>query len=348
MRIAFVGHRFHERTGSTRFLRAILSDLGEVTSMSSSPDEPGAADDAVVAEFLEGRHDLWVFVQTEYLAARLVPLGLRGAVLVPMYDGAWGRPDDFFRQFVNSRFLSFSRALHERLQRLDQRSASFEYWPEPAAPVERTTEPGTWSAFFWERRPLTVPNARSVALQCRALGIDALHVHAVPDFPQESAGAPAYRHRGDIGGVSITTSTWFDSADDFRAVARRPLFHFAPRLEEGIGMTVLEAMAAGQIVVAPDRPTANEYIGHRASGILYDPERPTDLPGLSQEEAAELSRAAHMRVAAGHATWQADRERLVSFLLDDGRRWPDGDAAAHFGLRIRRAARARRVRAVAK
>jgi len=348
MKICFVGHSFHERTRSSDFIRAILGELGELTVINSSPDEDRRSDDAVVQEFLDNDYDLWVFHQTEYVAARLLPLGLSNAVIAPMYDGAWGLPDDFFRQFVTCRFLSYSRTLHTRLQRLDQRSATFEFWPEPAPVVERSVERDAWSAFFWERRPLMVPNARSVAQQCRALDIGRLHVHMAPDFPAEAVSTMGIRHRGEIGGVAISTSTWFESGEEFRAVAGEPLFHFAPRLREGIGMTMLEAMARGQIVVAPDRPTANEYIGHLSSGILYDPERPLDLPDLSPNEVAEMSAAARQRVVRGHETWQADRERLISFLLDDGRRWPNTDAGAHFGLEIRRAARARRMKAKSK
>lgn len=348
MKICFVGHTFHEKTRSSDFIRSILKELGEVTVLNSSPDDDRMDDDAVVLEFLENKYDLWVFHQTEYVAARLLPLGLRNAVIAPMYDGAWAWPDDFFRQFVNCRFLSYSRALHTRLQRLDQRSMSFEYWPEPAPVPERSMDRETWSAFFWERRPLMVPNARSVAQQCRALDIKSLHVHAAPDFPQEAVSTRGFRHRDNLGGVALTTSTWFESAAEFRAVSGAPLFHFAPRLYEGIGMTMLEAMARGQIVVAPDRPTANQYIGHLSSGILYDPERPLDLPDLTASEAEEMSAAARQRVVRGYETWQMDRERLVSFLLEDGKRWPSTDSAAHFGLAIRRAARARRIKGQGK
>lgn len=348
MKICFVGHSFHQRTGSSQFIQKILREIGELTVLSSSPDEDRLSDDKVVVEFLENQYDLWVFHQTEYVAARLLPLGLRNAVVAPMYDGAWSRPDDFWRQFVNCRFLSYSRALHTRLQRLDQRSAFFEFWPEPAPDVERSPERDNWSAFFWERRPLEVPNARSVAQQCRALGIERLHIHAAPDFPEQAISAHGYRHRGSLGGVAITTSTWFETGEAFREVSGTPLFHFAPRLYEGIGMTMLEAMARGQIVVAPDRPTSNEYIGHLSSGILYDPERPLDLPELNPSEVAEMGAAARQRVVRGHETWLEDRERLVSFLTEDGRRWPTTDASAHFGLAIRRAARNRRLKALRK
>lgn len=348
MRICFVGHAFHERTRSTRFFQEALAEVGEVTVRFSSPDDDHTADDALVLEYLESDYDLWVFLQTEYVASRLVPLGLRGAIIVPMYDGARERPETFWRQFVNSRFISFSRALHTMLQRLDQQSTFFQYYPQPRDVLSRPVDKDSWSAFFWERRPATAINAARVARQCHALGIGQLHVHSAPDFPSEAVGRSAYRFRQSISGVSVTASTWFDKREDFQAVMEAPQFHFAPRLYEGIGMTTLEAMASGQVVIAPDTPTANEYIGHMASGILYDPERPFELPVLNSDDVSTLSEGARAKVANGHREWLNDRERLISVIKNDGRSWPASDSSAHFALALRRGVRARRMKALRK
>lgn len=348
MKICFVGHTFHQRTQSSAFFRSVLEELGEVTQLCSSPDAQGGADDdSIIEHFVSNEYDLWVFWQTEYIAERLVPLGLRNALLAPMYDGAWSRPDNFFKQFVTCRFLSWSRVMHTRLQRLDCRSALFEYWPAPNPPIERSLDPADRSGFFWERRPFEVPNARQVLRQCRVLGVKKLHLHLVPDFERDKGRSPQPRGRQRIQGVEVSTSNWFDSRADYLEASAMPLFYFAPRLIEGIGMASLEAMANGQIVVAPDRPTANQYIGHMSSGILYDPERPYDLPEMSEQTIRELSAAARSRVTFGHEDWERDRERLKSFVLDDGRRWANTDGSAHFGNRIHAALRQRRVRSAA-
>ncbi|WP_420393488.1 glycosyltransferase [Acuticoccus sp.] len=341
MRIAFVGHAFHRRTRSSGFFLDILRRLGTVTELVSSPDAIGLADDPIVAHYFEASYDLWVFYQTEYVAARLIPHRLRNAVLVPMEDGVHALPDDHLRQFVGCRFVTFCRALHERLQRLDQRSFAFQYWPEPAPPIERTFDRGSWSAFFWERRPRDVPNLASVLAQCRALGIGRLHVHAAPDVAADGPAA-GYAGRNRVAGVELTTSTWFEDRARYDELAGAPQFVFAPRLREGIGLPILEAMARGQVVLAPDLPTANEVVGHLASGILYDPARPAALPELTAERTAELAVAARRKAAFGRREWEEDVARLTSVLLDDGRRWPDGDVAAHLGVRLRRAARGRR------
>lgn len=345
MKICFVGHSFHERTRSTVFFKDLLNEIGEVTVLTSSPDDVGLADDDIVSHYLNSDYDRWVFLQTEYVADRLLSLGLRNAVIVPMYDGAWARPDEFFRRFVLSRFVCFSRELHTRLQRLDLRSAAFDFWPEPRPVPERAMDPESWSAYFWERRPLNMPNARVVIDQCRVLGIRKLHIHAVPDFAFEGPGPQGYRFAGNMNGVEVTTSGWFEDPAEHHAVSTTPLFYFAPRLYEGIGMAMLEAMARGQVVIAADRPTANQYFGHLSSGILYDPDRPYELPALSRGLVQELSEGARQRVIFGRAEWEMDRERLKSFILEDGRRWANTDVSAHFGNQLQSAARERRLRA---
>lgn len=344
MKICFVDHVLHHKTRSSAFMVKILRELGEVTELSADPDDKiGTADDHIVRHYATTRYDLWVFWQTDYVAARLVPLGLRNAVIVPMYDASWDRTDAFFRQFVNSRFISFSWAMHERLQRLKLRSAMFQYWPEPvSSPPERSFARADWSAFFWERRPLESPNARGVMRQCQRLGIGRLHVHLAADFAEDSVpDAAVPRPRANL---CMTTSRWFERPEDYRAVSRAAQFMFAPRLTEGIGMAILEAMAAGQIVIAPNRPTANQTLGHLASGILYDPKRPLDLPAIDEKAAAALSKAALSRVAFGHEDWLRDRPRLVSILNDDGRRWSSGDPSAGFHNALRTAARERLIR----
>jgi glycosyltransferase involved in cell wall biosynthesis len=116
---------------------------------------------------------------------------------------------------------------------------------------------------------------------------------------------------------------------------------FAPRALEGIGMAFLEPMARGQIVVAPDRPTMNEYLRHRTTGLLFDPDRPELDLAPTPAMFAAMSRAAVRTVSLGHARWLADRERLVSIIAADGRRWSTRDHSAHFRNEIRRRASAR-------
>ena len=336
MRFCYIGHRLHERSKSTVFLLEILREIGEVDVFSSDPDaETVDDDDELVARVAVADYDCYVFLQTEYIAARLRPLGVGRLVIIPMYDGAHGIPDAFWRQFVHARFISFCRVHHEHLEALDCRSTSFQFYPEPRPVPARDVSKRT--AFFWERRPDKEVNLGSVVSLCRQLEVTALHVHAAPDFARHAR--PTSRLNGAlIDGVAITRSRWFDSRDEYEAVARDPLFFFAPRLQEGIGMAILEAMSIGQIVVAPDRPTVNEYVSHLTTGILYDPAKPKITCRLDSQALDRMSAAARQKIEFGRADWLADIDRLKSLLLDDGRRCSTRDVSSRFMNSLRRSA----------
>lgn len=340
MRIGLVSSERPGEAGASAFFIEVLAGLGDVTVIEAPPGRLGMADDGIVARFLAERFDRWVFWQAETVAARLVGLGLRGAVLVPAVDVA--RPDEFWRQFVAARFITFSYALHARLQALDCNTAVFEFWPEPRPVAERAASDGR-SAFFWERRPLDVPNVTTVAQQCEALGIGRLHVHAVPDRAGDGPGG--YAALGMLSGVALTSTAAFADAAEAERVAGAAQFWFAPTLGAGIAGAHLEAMSRGQVVIAPDVAPLNEAVGHLASGVLYDAQRPLALPALSQGRIEELAAAASQRVVEGRREWEADRPRLVSLLAGDGERWPASDRSASFVREIQRGVRRRRLAA---
>lgn len=340
MRFCYVGHKFHQKTRSNAFFLDLLNKLGTVEEFYSSPDEDASADDALIAELSRSSFDVYVFWQTEYIAERILPLGVGRFVMVPMYDGAAGRPATFWRQFVAAQFISFSRIHHEELQRLGLKSAYFQYFPEPArTPSYDFT--GSLSAFFWERRPGSDPKFQSVVKICEKLGVESLHVHAAPDAKLGAAARLNWPEEFKLGDTKITVSRWFKERQELDRVINNAHFVFAPRALEGIGMSFVEPMARGQIVVAPDRPTMNEYIRHRTNGLLYEFDGgdfdyvPTPL------SLAEMSRNALRTVGAGHQRWRMDEDRLRSLILNDGRRWSTKDVSSHYRNELRRRASAR-------
>ena len=77
-------------------------------------------------------------------------------------------------------------------------------------------------------------------------------------------------------------------------------------------MTFLEAMAMGLAVVAPDRPTMNEYIRHGVDGYLYDPRKP-DMVDL--DSASVVVSRARQAVLEGRAAWLESTDRLLADIL---------------------------------
>jgi hypothetical protein len=344
MRICYVGHKFHNKTRSTQFFLDIIKTLGSVEEFFSSPDEPDSADDALIATLATSTFDCYIFLQTEYIAERLLPFGLGRFILVPMYDGAKGRPPRFWRQFLDAQFISFSRVHHEELQRLDCKTAYFQYFPKPGLTAAYDfAQPH--SAFFWERLPGRQPTLQTILRLCNELGIKTLHLHAAPDFVGHGGRRLTGPEASEMDGVQVTASSWFESAADLHAVAERAHFMFASRPLEGIGMSFLEAMARGQIVIAPNGPTMNEYIRHRTTGILYDFGRLKMNWQPTFDELNAISCAAVHKAADGFEEWSLDQERLKSLIVNDGRRWSTMDVSSHFKNEIRRRA-SRRARSL--
>ena len=305
----------------------LLKSIGELEVFTSDPDGGTDADDELILAVIQKEYDCYVFLQTEYVAERLRQLVSGRFVIIPMYDGARGRPDKFWRQFSSSQFISFCRTHHEHLESLGCRSVCFQFFPNPEVVTARDF--ATREAFFWERRPDTVLNRRLVIDLCRQLGVTSLQLHAAPDF-QRHARTTLRGKTTQQGSMKVTETQWLERREDFDVVANASMFYFAPRLYEGIGMAALEAMSRGQIVVAPDLPTLNEYISHGATGILYDPARPEITLSLDPVDLKRMSIAARKKIELGRADWTLDIERMKSFLIDDGRRWKTRDVSSHF------------------
>jgi len=117
--------------------------------------------------------------------------------------------------------------------------------------------------------------------------------------------------------LHVEQTSWFDDPADAKAAVARATVYFAPRRYEGIGQAVLEAMALGLCVVAPNAATMNEYIVDGQTGLLYDPDHPVPL---DFSRADDLGRAAHRAAVEGRARWEALGPVIRDFLAAPSRR----------------------------
>lgn len=132
-----------------------------------------------------------------------------------------------------------------------------------------------------------------------------------PGTPDLVLAGPAGRERSLTGRPGVLPTGWLEE-DDLRALVAGASALVLPSLDEGFGLPVLEALAAGRPVLAADVPALREVAGGHA--VLADPLDVDALAeGLSQvldapdDEAARSAR----RAWASRFTWQACARRTL-------------------------------------
>jgi hypothetical protein len=302
MRVAFFGLDFHARTGSSRFLLDLIERHATVETFFAAPDV--AAVRRAAPGFDETRYDAIIIWQL-HEAFALLSGRHPNVSFAPMLDAMWrGGAFTWRPSFSAAKILCFSWALREQVMRRAPVHALVQFYPDAAAraPVR---DFDTLRGFLWYRRR-DIPPEQVFALTA-GTRFENLAIHDAPDPGHAAvlpAGAPPHVGR-------LIRSAWSADGNSFAASLAAANVFFAPRPMEGIGMAMLEAMAAGLCVVAPDAPTMNEYISHGRNGLLHAPG--SRLP-LDFADAAALGARAREDMARGRARWEAAIPGLLEFL----------------------------------
>ena len=273
MQIAYIGHRLHQRSRSTTFLLDLLKTLGSVESFTVDPVDNNKPEWS--AAFVEEKYDLIIVFQV-FEPFYLLSGRHRNVTFVPMYDGLLveydDRRDDLAWKpiFNTAKVMCFSWRLRRELMRQGATYAHFQYYPNPES-HQQIEHFDSLRGLFWYRRREISPEF--IFDLCQGTEFERLAVHYGPDPGQEiervSTAPPNI--------LSLQHTLWSDSPGEFAIALRESNVFFAPRPREGIGMSVLEAMASGLCVVARDAPTMNEYISNGSNGLLYNRDRHAGL-----------------------------------------------------------------------
>jgi len=309
-RIAYVDHSYHQKTASTKFIPNLLVRHGHTVDF--------FWDDA----WQHGSAISWKSV-ADYDAVIMfqscIPVygGYYGQLhpnvtYIPMLDqfGAWCGPlfnlTEFWEPFQGCKVLNFSTALHSMVNAFGIKSKFVRYY-QPVLDLPPSPE-GALRGFFWLRREDQIP-WKTIRTLIEKTNFESFHLHLAADPGTEPATAPSSE---DIARFKITVSSWFDDKNSFNQVLDKANVFFAPRAEEGIGQSMLEAFSRGQCVVAPNQGTMNEYILNGINGFLYDLERPEPL---NFSKALEMGNTGWHAARAGYQEWLQQEEAIVQFLL---------------------------------
>ena len=265
MKVLFVDHRYHAKTGSSLFLVDLLKRFFDVTVLYEDSLPPGKpltsaslgvhAFDAVVL-FQIGTGDLGRRIRHKNL------------VFFPMYDSLDSDSLRMWHRLQDVKVVSLSRAVHEKALSYGGNSLHVQYYPQNNSKIsEEKTGRGV---FFWPRN--TGVTWKDVRLLMGNYNCGFVHLHKSADPGQN----PEYPTEVETKAYNVQYSGWFPEKKQYLQLLEKCTFFISPRLKEGVGISFLEAMSHGCVVIAANRPTMNEYITDGQNGLLFDPGKPYD------------------------------------------------------------------------
>lgn len=301
--LLFIDHSYHKKTSSSVFMQQLLGTRYDITVFSFDPYSDGV--------------DIYCGLQQRYFNTvilwQILPhrdildtnIHFQNGIFFPMFDGAPKRTDPIWQEYSDFRIINFSRTLHEELLTMGLDSRYIQYFPEP---VKETGEGDIQSAFLWQR--LTFINVNTVSKLFANSPLDHIHIHNAPD-PEQQFVAPVSNLR-----QKVTFSKWFSTKTDMYRAIDAAAFYIAPRVQEGIGMSFLEAMARGRCVVAADHPTMNEYIEHGKTGFLFQPDAVIPLE-YSKEQVRIIQQNTRDFMQAGYEHWLVEKEQILDWVEEE-------------------------------
>lgn len=262
MKILFIDHQFHTKTKSSNFFLKILADAFGAPDIEHVDVQN---DRRIIALEQPRKHDIVIIWQLDFLAPAFLAAGYR-TVVIPMYDGSANMPFEHWLAMTGASFLNFSRTLHERVSAVGARSHLVRYYLRPHAERE-LPKFDELRAILWMRRPEDGLTPRLVE---NMIGADIVNLH-VHNSPDSGSPTPLRGSEYSCRNLSFSESKWHQDSNEYLKALDKANVFVAPRLSEGIGLTMLEAFARGLLVLANDDAVHNEYIANWTNGILFNP-----------------------------------------------------------------------------
>ena len=306
-KLALVDHSFHQKSNATGFLIDLLEMHFHVKVFWDEAWNGGYSPS--LEEIARQGYDTIVLFQLMgYSEEELKPIANKNLILIPMFDHSFTKPFEFWNKFRYAKIINFSRRFHKKLKRFGLISRYFQYFPSPHDFPSPDWNRHPLSGFFWQRTDqITWNHIKELIKQS---DFKKIHIHTAVDPPGFPVTLPSESEREKY---RVTISQWYPEKKDYLNTLNHSNVYFAPRLREGIGMAFLEAMAKGKCVVAPNHSTMNEYIIHRKTGILYEPDNPQPLD-FSNLNIKEIGSNAREYIEQGHAGWLDAQKELIDFI----------------------------------
>jgi glycosyltransferase involved in cell wall biosynthesis len=262
-KILFIGHSYHKKTNSSKFIEELLRQKYEVEFVYNESWIRPEKDFNPSFFDLDEYSAIIIWQVADLLPSDFIEdLSQKNTIFFPMenYYDDW----DTWKKFKKFKIISFSKYNYSKLKKWGFDVQYFQYFPKPEVfPLEQRRK-RRYIVFFWQRiNALTweevkkLLNYREIEKVILHKSVDPGHQFVMPSME-------------DIKKFNIEFTEWFNDRSELKDTIAQADIYIAPRITEGIGMSFLEAMAMGKAVIAANMPTMNEYIEHRKNGYLFN------------------------------------------------------------------------------
>ncbi|MCK9401340.1 MAG: glycosyltransferase [Bacteroidales bacterium] len=297
-KIVYIGHSYHNKTKSTLFLLDYLRQFYDVEVILDESWNGGSYPDL---SFIDNSYLGVIFFQNLPTVNQFEKIKNDNLIFFPMYDSSGGLTQSWWNRYCKLKIVNFSKTLHTKLLEWGFESMYIQYFPKPG----EFTPGNANEVFFWQRT-----NNININTIIKLFDQDEvkIHIHKAID-PNYQFCMPSIE---DEKKYNIRYSDWFETREDLWNVIKQKGIYIAPREHEGIGMSFLEAMALGKVIIAVDNPTMNEYIIHGLTGYLFNLAQPQniDLSAL-----LEVQENTYKYISEGYDNWEKQKHTIIEFIL---------------------------------
>lgn len=297
-KIIFIAHSYHKKTRSYDFIVDYLKNFYEVELLFEEEWETGK--ELNWASLNNAYKAVIIFQMFPDKPEFLKKITNNNIIFLPMYDHV--KKWNFKKWYIckDIKIVSFSSTLYKKLQNWGFNSIYVQYFIEP-----KEFSPGNEDeVFFWQRHTKININIIKKIFKNSDVRI---HMHKAID-PGQNFIQPT---KEDEERFKIKYSEWFDTKEEMADFIKTKGIYIAPRFLEGIGMSFLEAMAQGKIVIANNQPTMTEYIKNSKTGFLCNFRYPK---AIKLSNIKEMQQNTYDYSKAGYEKWIIDRENIIKMI----------------------------------
>ena len=303
-KILFLNYEFNfTKTASSRFFYDYLCQHYEVDVI--FPHE-----DIIPYDDINSKN--YFAIISFYYQADFSKLTSKNLIYVPMYDGfVFCR--EKMKQLKNVKLINFCKYLHRQSLAFGFKSFYIQYYPEPQF-QESSDSSARDKLFYWQRRDISFSQIlKSFPESIKEIQCEKTILHSVTDGDNEPFIKPSDQ---EIKNYNIEITKWFEKKSDLLDILDHTKYYIAPRKQEGIGLSFLDAMSRGCVIIAHNDCTMNEYIKDGYNGYLIDFDKPKKINFKDYEKIRQNAIAEYI---SGRQKYLSQLENLITFINKDNK-----------------------------